>query len=378
MTILRTTLFFCLRHQTLLLYLCALAVTLISIASRVLFNGMVFEFDYHLYHPDGAAYTYMALKYAGASHLEASQEVLAWYGVNAKPGTSFDMTFFSKDDNPIVWGLAQTRVVYPLLSAPFVLLFGIKGMLVVPIISFFLLSIFTMELGRVTRNLPLALGIVFIITTSTSVSRWYIANITDGLLATILAASLLVVIRLNHSTWSLFLLGLLVVMGSFTRFSLPYWFGLAIFLILRGARPLAIVVSVVSILSFIPTFLNRPGSESFVAGAQGDGLARALYLPISASRVLFIEISQLVALDRSLLLLISAALIVSLVRWKQVSAQVFVIMSLAGWSIGALNGVLGVNFRYQLPIVIFAAYTVLDALEFSVRFFQKTRVIDTP
>jgi hypothetical protein len=123
----------------------------------------------------------------------------------------------------------------------------------------------------------------------------------------------------------------------------------------------------VSFIAFIPTFLNRPGNDSFVAGAQGDGIERFLYLPVSAIRVLLVEFAQLAAIDRSLLALLILAVIVSLLQWRQISAQLFIIMGVAGWSIGALNGVLGVNFRYQLPIVVFAAYAILDSLRISFR-----------
>ena len=92
------------------LYLSTLILFTITVLSRLLFNGMIFDFDYHLYQPDGAVYTYMALKFAGMSHIEAAREVIAWYSIHAEPGTSLGLDFFSPETNPGVWSLGSTRV----------------------------------------------------------------------------------------------------------------------------------------------------------------------------------------------------------------------------------------------------------------------------
>jgi hypothetical protein len=51
-------------------------VVAITISSRLLFNGDVFDFDFHLYQPDGAVYTYLTLRWLGNSHISAAEQVI--------------------------------------------------------------------------------------------------------------------------------------------------------------------------------------------------------------------------------------------------------------------------------------------------------------
>lgn len=349
------------KSKDLLIKLFLLTLFLITILSRLLFNGMIFDFDYHLYQPDGSVYTYMALKFTGLSHLSAAQEVIAWYSQNAEPGTSLTISFFSPETNPGVWSLGSTRVVYPLLSAPFVMLFGIPGMLVVPILSYFILLLMIYQIGKELNNIPVALVLIFALTISPTISRWYVANITDGLLATLFAITLYFLLKFNGTTL-LISLSSLIVVASFVRFSAPYWYSLSIFLWLIHSRKASMIVFVISSLSVIPTLLARPDSGSIVAGASGGLIEKLIYFPVSALKVLFVEIAQLAAIDRPLLLFLIAAFFSSITKFKNPASQLFLLMALAGWFIGALNGVLGVNFRYQLPIVIFAAWTILEKI----------------
>lgn len=349
-------------HQSIFLYSTIFGLFAISVASRILFNGMIFDFDYHLYQPDGAVYTYMALKYAGFSHVSAAQQVIDWYAIYAEPGTSLSLSFFSPETNPGVWSLGGTRVFYPLLSTPFVYMFGIEGMLVIPILSFFLLLIVVMRISQYVENQFVGLGLIFLITTSPTISRWYVANITDGVLATIFAVALLVALKYPHQK-ALIPLSLLIAAGSATRFSAPFWIALAIIYWTRDRRT-SLILFFVTIICVIPTLAARPDSGSIVAGAEGGVIAKILYFPVSALRILFIEFAQLAAVDRSLLVALLAAIITSLWHLKDQSSQLFLLMGMAGWFIGALNGVLGVNFRYQLPLIVFACWVILNHLKF--------------
>ncbi len=348
-------------YKDLLIKISFLALILVTILSRLLFNGMIFDFDYHLYQPDGSIYTYMALKFAGFSHLSAAQEVITWYSQNAEPGTSLTVGFFSPDTNPGVWSLGSTRIVYPLLSAPFVMLLGIPGMLVIPIASFFLLLLIIYRIGVMLNNTPVAFLLIFILSISPTISRWYVANITDGLLATFFAVTLYFKLKLS-GTKLFIILTFLIVAASFVRFSAPYWYSLAIYLWLIKSRKEAVLVFITSSLSVIPTLLARPDSGSIVAGATGGLIEKLVYFPVSAAKVLFVEVAQLAAMDRALLMFLVIAFVGSVIKYKSAASQLFLLMSLAGWFIGALNGVLGVNFRYQLPIVIFATWTVLEKI----------------
>ncbi len=349
----------------------------ISIASRLSFNGSMFGFDYYLYQPDGAAYTYMALKLTGTSHEIAAREVITWYSLYAEPGSNFSKEFFNADSNPAVWGLVTTRIVYPLLSAPFVGILGIPGMLAIPVISFVLFLYLILWLGKATSNRTLAYLLVVLISISPTILRWYVANITDGLLATIISIAFVVILRFREQPWSWFLLSFLVVLGSFTRFSLPYWLALSVILMILGKLKLGLFLSVISVVSFVPSLQSmvevRDKADAFLPVVTGSTLEKVLLLPWSAIRVLFFEFAQLAAIDRLLLILILGAALLSLLHFKALSSRFFLLVSLAGWSIGTLNGTIGVNFRYQLPIIFFACFVLLDRSNFlvSLRPFDK-------
>jgi len=348
-------------YRTPLAYSVCLLFFLIAVSSRLLFNGMIFEFDYHLFQPDGAVYSYMALKYAGFSHIESAQRVIDWYAINAEPGTSLTMSFFSPETNPGVWSLGSTRILYPILSAPLVYLFGIPGMLVVPILSFFLTLFIIVRIAHRLNRLFLGSILVFFLTISPTMTRWFVANITDGLLAATVGLAFYVALTNSHK-FSWILLVVIVFLGSFARFSAPYWIAFAIIYWFIN-RKTSILIFTTSIVAVVPTLLARPDSNSIVVGA-GDGVVdKIIYFPISAMKVLFIEFAQLAAIDRPLLIVLIVAILISFLNLRRQSSQLFLLMGLAGWFIGALNGVLGVNFRYQLPVVFFACWAILDQSE---------------
>jgi hypothetical protein len=207
----------------------------------------------------------------------------------------------------------------------------------------------------------LGLILTFLITLSPTVTRWFAANITDGVLAAILGVAFYLVLTINHKLVWVPLITLVIV-GSFTRFSAPYWIVFAIidwFI----QRKVAVLSLFVTLLAVTPTLLARPDSDSIVVGG-GSGIAdKLMYFPISAFKVLFVEFAQLASLDRSLLAILVTAILISFLNPGRQSSQLFLLMGLAGWFIGALNGVLGVNFRYQLPVITFACWVILDQLD---------------
>jgi hypothetical protein len=76
----------------------------------------------------------------------------------------------------------------------------------------------------------------------------------------------------------------------------------------------------------------------------------------------FIEIAQLAVLDRVLLLVIILSVYFAFTNRQKDSSMYFLAVFLGVWALGAINGTLGVNFRYQLPVIIFGAWVLLDSL----------------
>jgi hypothetical protein len=126
-------------------------------------------------------------------------------------------------------------------------------------------------------------------------------------------------------------------------------------------RKVRIGVSVIvsSSLATIPTYLSRP-ADAVLPGTQDlSGFDKLIALPTSFVRVAFIEFAQLAALDRILLLFLVSAFIIALLHAREIENRYFLSVAFAVFSIGAINGVLGVNFRYQLPLLPFMAWSVL-------------------
>ena len=82
-------------------------------------------------------------------------------------------------------------------------------------------------------------------------------------------------------------------------------------------------------------------------------------LPESFAKIGFFEVAQLAVLDRLLLMILALAFVISVTSLKSETSSRFILVLMATWAIGALNGSIGVNFRYQLPLLPFACAVLL-------------------
>jgi hypothetical protein len=169
-------------------YAVLFSIVFISLISRLLFNGLSLNFDYGLYQPDGAHYFYRTLVFLGHDSFSASNQVADWYRLNGIKNNIFDPAIL-RPENEQLWGLVSPRLLYPLLSVPFVWLFGAAGMLVVPILSFLILSLFCFLFAKNHGSKNFGLILVFAVTLSPTILRWMISNVTDSLLSAIFAAT---------------------------------------------------------------------------------------------------------------------------------------------------------------------------------------------
>jgi hypothetical protein len=71
----------------------------------------------------------------------------------------------------------------------------------------------------------------------------------------------------------------------------------------------------------------------------------------------------LAVLDRILLITLTIALLLSFRTIRNISSQMYFAALLSTYLIGAINGTLGVNFRYQMPVLIFCAWVFLESFE---------------
>jgi|694.fasta_scaffold74811_2 hypothetical protein len=340
-------------------YAVLFSIVFISLISRLLFNGLSLNFDYGLYQPDGAHYFYRTLVFLGHDSFSASNQVADWYRLNGIKNNIFDPAIL-RPENEQLWGLVSPRLLYPLLSVPFVWLFGAAGMLVVPILSFLILSLFCFLFAKNHGSKNFGLILVFAVTLSPTILRWMISNVTDSLLSAIFAATAYVLSLNLSKTRLLTYLSIFIFCSSLTRFALPIWLAISFVLFLNTKRFIALFTSVASTLISIPVFISAPddallpGSNPVTLWEKVSGLA------ISFLKVGFYEVAELAALDRVLLVMLLSALWAAVIEIKRLESQYFIAVLISVWLIGAINGTVGVNFRYQMPLLGFM-FWVLSA-----------------
>jgi len=336
-------------------------LAILALLSRLNFNGLILDFDYGIYQPDGSHYAYITLTFLGTDANLAASKVVDWYQVHGIKNNYFDGNLLSPQ-NTATWGLVAPRVLYSILSMPFVHFFGIAGMLAIPAISFLTLVVIVFRISELYKKQTLGLLLVTILTTSPTVLRWMIANITDSLLAGLFSIVAFVLAKnLSKRAWSLSV-GTLILFTSSTRFCLPIWIAISIVYFINKQRKRGTAIFIGSSIAFVPTYLFMPSNTVLPGSTDSSGILKGVQLVISFFKVGFIEVAQLAALDRGLLILLVIALFMSIINIKQISSQTFISILVSVWLIGTINGTLGVNFRYQLPVLSFACWAILSNL----------------
>ena len=344
-----------------------------TLLSRVLYNGLVYGFDYGLFHPDGSLYAFRALLFAGYTQVEAGEVVASWYADHSFKAKYLGPELYF-ENNAFLWDQYMTRVLYPLVSTPFLMMFGIPGMLVVPSATYLVVLLVSTKIAIRLGTPMVGWVVALLVTSSTSISRWMFANITDGLLLLFVSVFVLMIsspkgLQLNKVQVSG--LVLLISLSAITRFSGFFWMGVALLFLWHKKYLISLVVAVTTVIAHIPIFL-RPFSGHVLPGHNDKSLGeKILIYPVNLIRVTTFELGQLVVLDRVLLILLVVSLLVSIKHLREVPAQLFVTSALMLWITGSINGVLGVNFRYQLPLVPVMLYLLVW---FSSNLFQKRQL----
>lgn len=334
--------------------------------SKLLFNGLILGFDYGIYQPDGKYYTYIALDLLNQNPIQSAQEVVNWYAIHG-----FKMQVFTVEDlipsTSPVYHLISHRILYPLLSVPFVAMLGIPGMLVIPTLSLLVLMLSIQVLANRAKRPLIGLVLVFFLSVSPTVSRWMILNCTDSLLTAIYALVPygIAVFEKNRKK-GLFYLGILIILTSATRFTLPIWIAiLGVLLLRKFHRKELILLSILSIFAAIPALIAQSSTALLPGETEASLISKVLRLPISFVRVVSIDVLQFGVLDRLLLVILVLAVAQAFRLWRNLSSSIFLAVFFAAYFIGAINGTLGVNFRYQLPVLIFCCWVILDSFDTS-------------
>jgi len=341
------------------------ALWALTVVSKIKFNGLVFGFDYGTYQPDGKFYTYMALDFFKHNPAESAKEVVDWYAIHG-----FKMNTFTIQDlmpqTSYAYPVISHRVLYPLLSAPFVALLGIPGMLVVPALSLLVLLISIQRLASIAEKPLIGMLLVLVLINSTTVLRWMIVNCTDSLLAGLFALVPFCIINLEkRKKTTLISLLLLIVFTSSTRFILPVWLAILIGLYAKKIfRKEILLLIVVSVLVAIPALKAQLSTALLPADVATPIYLKIIQLPLVFAKVVTVDILEMGVLDRLFLFLLVLTIAQAIRHRHHLSSLMFGLVLISTYLIGAINGTLGVNFRYQMPVLVFCAWVIIDTFEY--------------
>jgi hypothetical protein len=326
-----------------------------TIFARIVYlNGSVFGLNYGLFHPDGMYYSFRTLTILGNSQQEAGLLVSNFYKIHAvgSPLVAPESLYF----NSSVWEIYQLRLLYPILSVPFVAVMGLWGMIIIPIVSFVILWIFATY--RLKNNTLLAAIVLMVLSSSLTINRWMFANVTDALLVGIFTVYLAFLPRIMKLSMTKFVLyhSIFVTLSSLTRFTLLLWLGIACAFLIQRSFSRAASVLTLALFGFLPT-LFVDFFSALTPNASGDSLvSKIIFFPYALARLHFVELGQLFVIDRVFLLgliILGGHLFLHI---KTHNAQLVLLVAGALILTAGLNGVLGVNFRYHLPLLPFIIY----------------------
>jgi hypothetical protein len=333
----------------------------LALFAKFKFNGLIFGFDYGLYLPDGASYTFRTFQFLGYSDSFSASAVANWYQDNSFKFNDFPPKDLLPNFDPN-WGLIWPRILYPILSVPFVKFFGIPGMLVVPSVSLLFLVYFIYFISLKVAPVWFSLVLAFSPLASTTLTRWAFSNTSDALSFVFFSLFICLLYSKIRPNKFLFLLSLLIVLSSLNRFVLPIWFSIGFFFFISRKIKFALTVLLIASLSAIPALIAAP-SRAFFPRSQDLGFAQAVYsVALTSIQLLFVEIGELFVLDKVLFVFFVAAVILVVKRFRFQSSQLFILVGFSVWAIGAINGTLGVNLRYQLPLIPFLYLVIVDSL----------------
>ena len=326
--------------------------------------------DFGIYQPDGIYYALRSLTWLGNNPFDAASQLVDWYRSNSAKNLDLPVSAIYPW-NAEVWGLVGPRILYPILSMPFVLVLGVPGVLVIPSLSLLLLMVSTYNLGR-KYNFPFIGFIVALgLSISPTILRWMISNTTDSLLLGLFSLVPILLIKLKENYRNQLIVLLLVVLTNMTRFSFPIWIGIAFVLYIHGARRISVGIFLLNLVSCIPTFLLQPRTAFLPLEYESSAIEKVFQLPKSFLKVGFYEIAELAVLDRMLLVFLAVALFGAFTNLRSIESSLFLVVLLAVWALGAINGNVGVNFRYQLPLISFSIIPCIHGIRKLAKWYSR-------
>jgi len=322
-----------------------------------------------LFAPDSSYYGAMALWFGGESQQEAVRQVVerrlqaGW----STPPLLIERLFG--------WGLVQPRVVLPALSVPFVKIWGIDGLLVVPGLALAaLIGVLTWMLARRWGRLP-AVATVLLVMCSWRIMFYGSAMLTESLSALWGALILVAAWRYQRRGGWQPVAGmvLLTILSGFTRQAslvpatafLAAWL-LAVLLRSRpngwGVPALAVTVTSLTVQllqnRLFPTFSQLDQVNQFQANTKTGSFGGALGgAPKLAAHIVKHDLHTIAQSDPALYVLITLATLSVIVFWRRSESHLLV-GALVGIAVYNVATGTPVAFRYAMPGLVFFAASV--------------------
>jgi hypothetical protein len=120
-----------------------------------------------------------------------------------------------------------------------------------------------------------------------------------------------------------------------------------------------VLVIVSSLLGALPLFFFSPSSGITNSASEESIPVRMFLFFVQTFKVLFFEIAQLFVLDRILLIILILGMLISFADRRSSPSFLFFVVFFSCFVTGSLNGVVGVNFRYYLPVIPFVMYSLI-------------------
>ena len=344
------------RFGTVIAIFSPVLLCLLVVASRINRSGSFFGLDFNLYQPDGRFYLWETYRLLGKSDGQAWNLVTHFYENLHLVSTHYISKISPVNDVGLRKDI-QMRPLYPLISSPFVKVFGPAGLLVVPILSFISCCyLVILSFAEYRKRVCAVIGFG-LLTSSPFFIRGFITNYSDALLSLLIFLAYYLLRKERGSFWLIFVISFA---GEVTRPSEPLWIVICIlfFFTTRKGRYLflaslhTLFLGAVSILSPDSTGLSTRNGYGI--------LNRVLDLVPHALKIIGTDLAEILVLDRILFAMIAIflILIIKTIR-KKIDRSAFYILC-ATVSMSVWNGAVGTGWRYELPALCPVLVSLLD------------------
>lgn len=325
--------------------------------------------------PDGVHYSLKTLRFLSLTDFDALNEIRNQYvgmGINISP-------YFL---NPDPWerALVDPRILYSVLSAPFVASFGLNGMFIVPILSFLILTLIPVlyQVKSFTHDgilLPLFLSIILL--SSFYIKFNVLANTTDGLSTLLIVLIALIIYRhftFKKTRYANVVIALLTLAACTTRQNEIYLVGIFLLVLIPTAveanireKITLITPSLITMFVWLMFSFSKFENYKIITASNGVSITdgnialRIIDLSLSLPKTTVIEFFQLWLRDPGVFLLMVIASLIAIV-YKKRSYIVFCFgwSLFSGMTLTTLNAGLGSGFRYALPSIFLASIVLLE------------------